>query len=131
MRGALAVMQKELISYFASPLAYVIIAIFLLVSGVFFSLGVIFSAEASLRPFLPTLSVILLIIVPALTMRLFAEERGSGTIELLLTYPITDTQVVLGKFLAAFLLYLVMIGFTLLYALILMLYGRPELGALA
>ncbi|MER3404935.1 MAG: hypothetical protein C4289_07020 [Chloroflexota bacterium] len=128
MRGTLAVMQKELTTYFASPLAYVVIAIFLCVSGIFFSLGLFFLREASLRSFLPNLSVILLIIVPVITMRLFAEERGSGTIELLMTYPITDAQVVIGKFLAAFVLYLVMIGFTLLYALIVMIYGRPELG---
>ncbi len=94
---------RELSSYFATPIAYVFIVIFLFLSGIFtFYLGNFFAREqADLLPFFSFHPWLYLFLIPALAMRLWAEERKSGTIELLLTLPITVTEAVLGKFLAA------------------------------
>jgi len=117
MRGFAAVYRKELYSLFASPIFYVVAFTFLIIAGYFFYSGVAYfnllSFQASsnpvaarqlnisdmvLRPFFLDLSIVLLLISPLLTMRLFAEERKSGTIELLFTYPIPDRSAVLAKF---------------------------------
>lgn len=121
MRNILAIVERELRSYFNSPIAYVVLTIFVLLSGIFFRLylaGVMQMAmiaqmqaqQLGPRPIdmpgqissglLQTLSVILLFLMPMLTMGLFSEEKKRGTIELLLTAPLTDLQVVLGKFFA-------------------------------
>src|SRR3972149_5583479 len=113
MRNILALTQKELRSYFASPIAYVIIAAFLIIAGYFFALTVFYSRQATMRYLFGNMSIILLLLSPVLTMRLFAEEQRSGTIELLLTSPIRDFEVVLGKFLASFAFLLVMLALTL------------------
>ncbi|HEW98217.1 MAG: ABC transporter permease [Candidatus Parabeggiatoa sp. nov. 3] len=105
MRGSLiwVLFKRELASYFATPIAYVFIVIFLFLSGIFtFHLGNFFAREqADLLPFFSFHPWLYLFLIPALSMRLWAEERKSGTIELLLTLPITITESVLGKFLAA------------------------------
>ena len=105
MRGNLigVLLWRELTSYFATPIAYVFIVIFLFLSGIFtFHLGNFFAREqADLLPFFSFHPWLYLFLIPALSMRLWAEERKSGTIELLLTLPITVTEAVLGKFLAA------------------------------
>ncbi len=95
--------KRELSSYFATPIAYVFIVIFLFLSGIFtFYLGNFFAREqADLLPFFTFLPWLYLFLIPALAMRLWAEERKSGSIELLLTLPVTITEAVLGKFLAA------------------------------
>lgn len=97
------VFKRELASYFATPLAYVFILIFLMLSGVFtFYLGGFFeSGQANLAPFFNFHPWLYLFLVPAIAMRLWAEERKSGTIELLMTLPITRFDAVTGKFLAA------------------------------
>ncbi len=94
---------RELTSYFATPIAYVFIVIFLFLSGIFtFYLGNFFSrGQADLLPFFTFHPWLYLFLIPALAMRLWAEERKTGTIELLLTLPVTVTEAVLGKFLAA------------------------------
>lgn len=126
-----AVTLKELYSYLVSPMAYVVAAMFLLVNGfIFFLIIASPQAEASLRPLLPTTAFLLLLLIPVLTMRLLAEEKGSGTIELLMTFPITDTQVVLGKFLATFLVYLLMLVPTLVYVGVIRVFGGTEWGPL-
>jgi ABC-2 type transport system permease protein len=103
MRGLGAVYRRELQGYFITPIAYVFIVIFLMLAGVFtFYLGGFFeSGQADLAPFFSFHPWLYLFLVPALSMRLWAEERKSGTIELLLTLPLTTAAVVLGKFLAA------------------------------
>ncbi|HEY9722848.1 MAG TPA: ABC transporter permease subunit [Oscillatoriaceae cyanobacterium] len=101
MSKALAIAGRELRSYFASPLAYVAAAFFLLVSGYLFSLILYNTRQASLTPLFSNLSVVFLLITPALTMRLFADERKTGTIELLMTSPVTDRALVAGKYLAS------------------------------
>jgi ABC-2 type transport system permease protein len=103
MNGILAVFRRELASYFATPVAYVFIVIFLLLSGAFtFYLGGFFErGQADLFPFFNFHPWLYLFLVPAVGMRLWSEERKSGTIELLLTLPLTMWQAVAGKFLAA------------------------------
>ena len=131
MRGLWAITRKELYSYLVSPIAYAIAAVFLLINGLifyFFIVGPL--AEASLQAVLPSTAFILLLITPILTMRLIAEERATGTIELLMTFPVTDLQVVVGKFLATFITYALMLVPTLTYVAIITLYGTPEFGVL-
>jgi ABC-2 type transport system permease protein len=143
------IFKKELRLYFTSPVAYVIMTIFLLLAGFFFYSIFAFFTMASmqsamnpqmagqlnvtdsvLRPLFSNLSVILLLLMPLFTMRLLAEERRSGTIELLLTYPVRDGAVLLGKYLAAFALYAIMIALTLVYPAIVMYFSRVEWGPL-
>src|SRR5215470_6472297 len=124
MRNVLAIVERELRAYFISPVAYVVLAIFAFLSGLFFQTILSQIMQYAMmqamqgaqmgrgaapidmpgivsRQFLQTMSVILLFMIPMITMALFSEEKKRGTIELLLTSPITDLQVVLGKFLAA------------------------------
>lgn len=152
MRNALAIAGKELRSYFVSPVAYVVLTGFLLLGGWFFFnllsrfnfLLSIYSAmknpEAQMRlnlnefvisPLLHNLSVVLVIIIPMITMRSFAEEKRSGTYELLMTSPLSITEIVAGKFLGALAFMLIMIGLTAVYPLILLMYGNPEMGIIA
>ena len=130
MRRVWAICRKELVSYFASPVAYVIAAVFLIVSGFFFSLIIAASREAHLRYVFNNMNVTLLLIAPMLTMRLFAEEKKMGTFELLMTSPITLMELVLGKFLGAALLFLAMTAVTVEFPLFLVALGNPDKGPL-
>ena len=126
-----AVTRKELYSYLVSPMAYVVTAVFLLINGfIFFLILANGFAEPNLRALLPTTAFLLLLVIPVLTMRLLAEERGTGTIELLMTFPITDTQVVIGKYLATMVVLLLMLVPTLVYVVILKVFGSSEWGPL-
>ena len=128
LRSTLAITQRELKSYFVSPVAYVVTAFFLLVAGYLFSAILIQSNEASLRFLHSNLSVIWLFVIPFLTMRLLAEEHRMGTIELLLTSPVRDWEVVLGKFLGALVFLLFMLALTLFYPALLSRVGNPDWG---
>ena len=128
MRNVWAVATRELRSYFLSPLAYVVIALFLLLSGYLFALILNNSREATLRPLLSNVSVLFLFIIPAISMRLLAEEQRTGTVELLLTNPVQEWEIVVGKFLAAVLLLIVMLALTLLYPIFLFMFGNPDRG---
>ena len=131
MSNMIAILRKELRTYFVSPVAYVVIAAFLVIAGVFFAILVMAqagTAEASLSIVFSNVAVILLIIAPALTMRLLAEEQKSGTVELLLTSPVQDWEVVLGKYFASLVLFLVPVALTLIYPLVLKRYGTPDAG---
>ncbi len=103
MSGLKAVFKKELLSYFLTPIAYVFISVFLFATGAFtFYMGRFYEREiADLEPFFAWLPWVFLFLLPAISMRLWAEERRSGTIELLLTLPVSVWQIVVGKFLAA------------------------------
>ncbi|MGH8507256.1 MAG: ABC transporter permease subunit [Gammaproteobacteria bacterium] len=103
MRTTLAIFKRELLAYFATPVAYVFIVIFLLLTGVFtFYLGGFYEAnQADLDAFFQFHPWLYLFLIPAISMRLWAEERKAGTVELLMTLPVSLTQAVLGKFLAA------------------------------
>jgi len=149
MRNILAIVERELRAYFNSPIAYVVLTIFVFLSGIFFrsilsqvmQMALISQMQAQQlgpRPmdmpgmislgFLSTMSVILLFIMPMLTMALFSEEKKRGTIELLLTAPLTDLQVVLGKFFAAAAFYLILLVSTWIPMAVLYLYGSPASG---
>ncbi|HEV8643822.1 MAG TPA: ABC transporter permease subunit [Methylomirabilota bacterium] len=143
------IFKKEMRLYFTSPIAYVVFAIFLLVGGYFFYSIFAFFTMASmqaamnpqmgrdlnttdsvLRPLFSNITVILLLLMPMVTMRLFAEERRSGTIELLLTYPVRDGAVLVGKYLAGLVLYVLMLVGTLLYPAMLAWFSRIDWGPL-
>jgi len=143
------IFKKEMRLYFTSPVAWVIITMFLFIAGYFFYSIFAFYTLASmqsamnpqmarelnvtdsvLRPLFSNVSVILLLLMPLITMRLFSEERRSGTIELLLTYPVRDGAVLIGKYLAALALYAIMLALTLLYPGIVLYFARVEWGPL-
>ncbi len=133
--------------YFGSPVAYVVFTFFLLISGWFFSQIFLFYSDISMRSFMQpqfgqnlsitdnvmrplftNMSVVLLFFIPMLTMRLFAEEKRAGTMELLLTYPVRDGEVLAGKFLAAAALYLLLLALTFLYPGLVAYFTRVEWG---
>jgi len=142
VRNVIAIADKELRSYFASPLAYIIIGFFALPFGFFFYLYLEAFLRQSMqmaqfggsqnvnqqviRYVLQNASVIILFVMPMITMRTYAEEKRSGTIELLLTSPVTDVQIIIGKFLGAVGLYIAMLLVTMLYIAILFVFGNPE-----
>jgi ABC-2 type transport system permease protein len=143
MRNILAIAGKELRGYFASPIAYIVIGAFALLFGYFFYAGVAFFNRQSMQmamgqggtmninqmlvtPVFINATVMMLFLLPAITMRTYAEEKRSGTIELLLTSPVTDTEIILGKFLGAMGLYAAMIAVTLIHILLLFWFGNPE-----
>ncbi len=118
-----AIMKKELQSFFYSPVAYIVFASFLMIVGYLFWVILISSRMASLEPMLYNAAFILLLASPVLTMRLVSEEKKSRTIELLLTSPISPAEIITGKFLACFTLYLVLILLTVQYPLVLSAYS--------
>lgn len=130
MRNTLAIAERELSAYFGSPMAYIVTGLFLAIAGFFFWLSVVNTLEATLRHVLGTLGVIFLFITPSLSMRLLADEQRTGTIELLLTNPVRDVEVVLGKYLASLVMLLAMLVPTLFYPFMLSLYGSPDQGPL-
>ena len=145
MSNMLAIAHKELRSYFASPIGYAVIGFFSILFGWFFVTLLFFFQETAMRagmgmggpetvninqmliaPLFMNVSVILLFTLPLVTMRTYAEEKRSGTIELLLTSPLTDIQIVMGKFLGGMGLYLAMLAITLLHIGLLFRFGNPE-----
>jgi len=104
--------KKELMSYFNSPIAYIFIAVFLVVGNWLFFKNFFLIGQANLRPYFDLLPWIFLFMAPAVTMRLWAEEKKSGTIEFLLTLPVTDWQVVIAKFLGALTFIIVALSLT-------------------
>jgi ABC-2 type transport system permease protein len=129
----LAIFKKELRSYFASPLGYVFILFYLLVSnGFFFFIQDFFRiSQASMRGYFMTLPWVFLFFLPAVTMRLWAEERKLGTLEVLLTMPLREAEVVLGKFLASFAFLAITLAFTLTVPVSIGILGRPDWGVIA
>lgn len=145
MRNILAIAHKELKSYFASPIAYVVIGFFALLYGYFYYAILAYFVRQSMqmnqfgmgpqsmninqqmiRPLLQNVSVLILFVLPMVTMRTYSEEKRSGTIELLLTSPVTDFQIIIGKFLGALTLYATALAVTLIHIVILFAYGKPE-----
>ena len=128
MRNALTIARRELQSYFVSPLAYVITAVFLAITGYFFYVILFYSREATMRYLFGNMTLIMMLLTPALTMRLLAEEQSKGTMELLLTSPVRDWEVVVGKYLASVALFTAMLALTIYYPLVLNVYGEPDMG---
>lgn len=117
MNAILAIWRRELLAYFNSLVAYLFITVFLLLAGWFFFSGFFIGGQADMRSLLDLTPLMFMFFVPALTMRLISEERRSGTLELLVTYPVQDHEVVIGKFLAAMTLLAAVIAGTLAYTL--------------
>lgn len=128
MRNMLIIARRELGAFFASPIAYLVTAGFLAIAGYFFSAILILSRQATMQFVFGNTVVVLLFIAPLLAMRLLSEEQRSGTIELLMTSPVRDWQVIWGKWLAAFVLFVVMMLFTGLYVIVLWRLGNPDYG---
>jgi len=151
MRNYLALLNRELKAYFVSPMAYVVLGFFVLATGIFFYNIVVWFDRMSMmsmmqaqqyrqappsmnvnmqaiRPLLHNVAIIALFLLPGITMRLFAEEKRQGTIEFLLTSPITNWQITLAKYSSALLFYLTMLAVTAVFVSLLFVYGEPELG---
>jgi len=145
MRNVLAIAHKELKSYFSSPIAYILLGFWALVYGYFFVVMMNFFVRQSMqmnqfmqgpaslnvnqqliRPVLQNVTILALFLMPMITMRTYAEEKRSGTIELLLTSPLTDLQIILGKFLGALAMYALMLAVSLIHIALLFYFGRPE-----
>ena len=143
MMNILAIANKELRSYFASPIAYIVLGFFALLYGWFYVTILNFFVQQSMsmnqfgpqsmninqqmiRLLLQNVTVLLLFVLPMITMRTYSEEKRSGTIELLLTSPLTDFEIIIGKFLGALGLYAVMLLITMVHIGLLFVYGKPE-----
>jgi ABC-2 type transport system permease protein len=135
MTNILVIAKRELNSYFVSPIAYVAVAVYLVISGFIFSMEIVGMASAGAPPSLQgqfsTMAFLLLIFAPPLTMRLLAEEQRMGTLELLLTSPVRDWEVVLGKFLASMAVLLLSVVLTFAYGLMMKIYGDADVGPMA
>ena len=122
---------KELKSFFNSPVAYVILTLFLLIAGWFFTAGLFLLNQAELRDlFSAVVPLAYLFFVPAITMRLIAEEKKSGTLELLVTLPVRDSEIILGKFFASLILLGTALFLTFAYPMTLAVLGDPDGGAI-
>jgi ABC-2 type transport system permease protein len=128
MRPLGVLLGKELHATFTSPIAYTVAAVFLLVTGYTFSLTLFFTKVANLTYIFHQMYVLLVLLVPVLTMRAFAEERRADTLELLLTAPVHEAWIVLAKFLAALVLVAGLLAASGAYAVVLALYGEPDLA---
>jgi ABC-2 type transport system permease protein len=146
MRNILAIAQKELKGYFAGPIAYITIGVWALMYGWFFNTMMLYFVRQSMqmsqmgmqgpqamnvnqqliRPLLQNVTVLILFVMPGITMRTYSEEKRSGTIELLLTSPLTDFEIIMGKFLGAMALYGSMLAITLIHMAILASYATPR-----
>lgn len=131
MQNTLAIWRREMGAYFNSPVAYIVVTVFLVAAGYLYFAQVFFAGEASMRDFFGISPLLFLFFGPAITMRLLAEEKRTGTLELLITMPIKDWEVVLGKYLAAVGLLATAIGLTLAYPLTLSLWGDFDWGTIA
>lgn len=152
MRNFFYIFTKETRSYFNSPVAFVVITIFTILIGYYFynifatfgtisfqaqtdpvvasQYGALNVTEFVIRPFFGIVSVVMLIMMPMLTMRTFSEEKKSGTIELLLTYPVRDIEAVLGKFAGCLGIFAIMLSFSIPCVLLVAFFGDPELGVI-
>ncbi len=151
MKKTYAVFQKEIKHFFYSPIAYIVIAAFTLITGIFFYLYLSSFVEAAfmdmirsqqyrtppqrfninlqlIRPFFWNMALISLFVLPLVTMRLYSEEKRSGTVELLYTTPLSVANIVLGKFFAGIVFYFIMLIPTMIFMTLLFIYGDPEFG---
>ena len=132
MQKVLLLTRREIASYFVSPIAYVAMALFLVISGFFFALSDFRpGAPAAMRSIFDIMMIILVFVLPIITMRALSEEQRSGTIETLLTAPVTDVQVVAAKFLGSWVFFLAVLAPTLLYVVLLAGFGEPDYGPIA
>lgn len=126
MRKMMAICRKELQMYFYSPTAYVAFAFYFLLTGFFFYMTFVSSQTVDIRPMFGNFMLVFLFVIPLLTMRLVSDELRQGTDELLLTSPATITEIIVGKYMAAAFVQLILVGGTLVYPLILSSYGTLD-----
>ena len=131
MNKVLTLARRELTAYFFSPIAYIIGAGFLMLSAGWFFLNLRMGGEASLRPLFDGMAVLMVLAVPLLTMGLLSKEYDSGTIETLMTCPVTDVEVILGKFGGVMVFYLVLLVSTVVLIGPLAVFGQPDFGVAA
>ena len=149
MKNIWVIARRDFRSYFTSPIAYIVIAGFLVIMGwmFFFSLSHFQMqnmqymqynmgkgtsiTDGIIRPLYGNMNVIFLLLVPFITMRLFAEEKKLHTLELLMTAPLKLSEIILGKFFSALLFVMIMLGMTFIYPIILFATGNPDLGGLS
>jgi len=130
MSNVKTIMKKEIRSYFYSPAAYIILGFFLLVSGWLFGSHLFLMKVASLRNLFGIIPLIFMFLAPALTMRAIAEERDSGTIEIMCTSPVKDKEIILGKFYSSFIILAIAATVTIFYGIIVSFIGSPDWGTI-
>ncbi|MCD6163225.1 MAG: Gldg family protein [candidate division Zixibacteria bacterium] len=128
MNNILTLFKREFVAYFNAPIAYIFIIVFLAVNSGLFMTSFFLTGTADMRGFFGLLPITLIIFIPAITMRLWAEDSREGTIALLHSFPITSSQLVLGKFLASFVFYLITLVCTMVIPIMIMFLGNPDLG---
>lgn len=128
MSATLAISKRELRTYFNSPVAYIVVTVYMILSGYLFFNTLFIEKQAEMRGYFGLTPLLFSFIIPAITMRLLAEEKGSGTLELLITMPVRDWEVVVGKFLAAMGLVTALLAMTLFYAFTLNILGPIDKG---
>ncbi|MBK6910623.1 MAG: ABC transporter permease subunit [bacterium] len=128
MHNIMVIARREFKSYFDSPVAYIVSTFFLLVSGYFFTSNLFLANQADLRTLWGVIPLLFVFFIPAISMKLLADEKKTGTIELLYTYPIKDSEIVLGKYLAALGLLGVLVACTVLYAFTVGSLGNMDTG---
>ncbi|MFC2040998.1 ABC transporter permease [Chloroflexota bacterium] len=131
MKNTMSIALKEFKSYLTSPMAYVVTGIFLVLTGFFFSISPSTYLETSIKGFLQAGGLLVLLLSAVLTMRLIAEERKLGTMELLLTSSVRDSEIIIGKFLGSLGILTVMLVLTFYYPFLLVLLGDPDMGPIA
>ncbi len=128
MSTATTVAKREIRTYFNSPVAYIVVMVFMLISGYLFFSQLFLERQAELRYYFNLTPLVFTFIIPAITMRLIAEEKGSGTLEMLITMPVRDWEVVLGKFMAGMAMLGAIVGMTLFYAFTVAALGPVDRG---
>jgi ABC-2 type transport system permease protein len=128
MSPALVISRREIRTYFNSPVAYIVVTVFTIITGYLFFTTLFLEKQADMRSFFGIMPLMFMFMIPAITMRLLADEKGSGTLELLITMPVRDWEVVVGKFLAAMALVATSLALTLFFAITVKLLGPLDRG---
>ncbi len=128
MSTTVTIAKREIKTYFNSPVAYIVVTVFMLIVGYLFFSQLFLDKQAELRTYFNLTPLVFTFIIPAITMRLLAEEKGSGTLEMLITMPVRDWEVILGKFLAGMGMLAAIVGMTFFYAITLAMLGPVDRG---
>ena len=123
-----AIFKREMLAYFTSPIGFIFVGVFMLLSGIFFGVYMFLYRIASVNYILPQCVMVLVLLIPIITMRLLAEERANKTDQLLLTAPVRITSIVLGKFFAAYAIFLIAVATTAFYLAISAIFGGANWG---
>lgn len=129
MKNVLLLIKKELLSYFNSPIAYIVIIVFLIICGYFFTAPLFVINQATIRHFIELLPLFFLFFIPAITMRIFAEELKSGTIEIISTLPMYEYEILVAKYISSLLLISIILLITLIYPISLSIFGKLDWGS--